>query len=71
MTTEEPTLLARLGRVVYWVGSAVAVVIALLGLVAWLFRDEPASWFFAVIGLFFAGLVWLIGRAVLYILSDR
>ena len=66
MTTEEPTVLGRLGRVLYWIATTIAVVLALVGVGGLFFSDKPVVMILVV-----AGLTWLAGRTVLYILSGR
>ncbi len=66
-------MLARLGIVLFLAGSAIALIVALIGfvfLVAGIYQGKIAA---ALImgGLFFAVafIVWLVGFALLYILS--
>ena len=56
---------ARLGQVLYWLGSIMAGLIALVGVLV-LFGEKPAMSL-----LFFipAAIVWGIGRAILYVLA--
>ena len=58
---------ARLGIVLYWIGVIVAVLVGAMGVVI-LFGDKPL-----ISVLFFipAGIVWGIGRAILYVLADE
>lgn len=59
---------ARLGVVLYWLAIIVALLLAALGVVA-LFGETPLMSLIAFIP---AGIVWAIGRAILYVLAgDR
>ena len=68
---------ARLGRVIYWLATTVAVLLLALALVAALFWIKPeiqgsaqGYWLCVMIG--GAGVaVWLLGRAVRYILANE
>ena len=59
-------MLARLGRVFYWITITVAIISALLGFAALIFGAET---FVVAVIFVFVVLVWLTGRAVLWILS--
>ncbi len=61
-------MLARLGRVLYWTGTAIAIPIALWSVAA-LIWDGDGARALAVFALPIAGVVWLAGRAALYIFS--
>ncbi len=61
----------RLGKVIYWAACAVSGLLAVLGSLVALTSDDPGKWFYSVIWLGGAFLVWLSGRAVLYILAGR
>ncbi len=61
----------RLGKVIYWAACAVSGLLAVLGIASLLFANEPAKWGLFAIWLGGALLVWLSGRAVLYILANR
>ena len=61
---------ARLGRVVYWGASGVAMILALLAIFEFT-RASPDAPF---LGIIFGGIgigVWLVGRAVVYVLAGR
>jgi hypothetical protein len=61
---------ARLGRVVYWGASGVAMLLALLAIFEFT-RAEPDAPFLGIIfGVIGIG-VWLVGRAVVYVLAGR
>jgi hypothetical protein len=60
---------ARLGTVLYWTASAIAVLILALGL--WAHANEQANnrVVLVVVATILAALVWLAGRAVRHVLS--
>lgn len=60
---------ARLGQVFYWAGCVVAAVILLLGLPTIFNPDGPG--FPILSALVVAFVIWLIGRACLYVLAGR
>ena len=64
-------MLARLGFVFHWIANVVAVVIALFGLAIQIMSNKTDMWIPAVAVLVIAGLVWLVGRAVLWILAGE
>ena len=66
-TTAPQTMAGRLGNVLYWTGTGIAIVFAMFGAIAAVYG-----------GLFGAGLYWtigvlarLVGRAVRYVLAGR
>ena len=60
-------MLERLGLVLYWLGCGTAVVLALLAIV--LFTGNEAGKLASAVLLLAAFLVWLLGRALRFILS--
>ena len=60
-------MVERLGQIIYWVGCAGAALLFLLGVFG-LFRGDQWDGLGLMI---FAGLLWLAGRAVLYVLAGR
>jgi len=58
---------ARYGQVIYWVACLLAAQIVLYGVLV-LFGNAPLA---ALIPMVLAGLIWLAGRAVLYVLAGR
>ena len=79
VSSEKLTPLVRLGRVVYWVATAISVVMILLILVSILsvlfgfstIVSRSSFWASTFLIPVIAGLVWLAGRAVRYILSGE
>ncbi len=61
----------RLGKVIYWAACAVSGLLAVLGILTLVSSDDSGKWFLSVIWLGGALLVWLSGRAVLYIFANR
>jgi hypothetical protein len=64
-------MIGRLGNVLYWAASAIAVLIVLGTILAVANSDNPARYFGAAMGLAAAVVVWLVGRATLYVLAGR
>ena len=63
-------MIARLGQVLYWAACAVAVYIAGLGIAVW-HGNSTRSWVGLIYPVGTSLLVWLAGRALLYILAGR
>jgi len=67
-------MINRLGNVLYWAVSTIAVVSLIFGGVIAIFMNN-ASWSerlgFVIFAAVFALLSWLIGRALLYVLAGR
>ena len=68
-------MLERLGQVIYWTCCAVACLVMLVGLVYAVFAqgsDMTLGFraFAAVLSFVVAGVIWLVGRAALYVLAD-
>jgi hypothetical protein len=68
-------MLERLAQVIYWACSAVACLVVLVGLVYAVSTQEPGMTlglraFAAVLSFVVAGIIWLVGRAALYVLAD-
>jgi hypothetical protein len=61
-------MLARIGNVIYWAGCAFAGLVGLMTLPA---AIEHPDWGTALSLVFMVFLIWLPGRAVLYILAGR
>lgn len=61
-------MIERLGNVIYWAGSGLGIIFFALAAMAWYSAVETA---FVVILVIIGLLVWLTGRAVLYILAGR
>jgi hypothetical protein len=62
--------MARLGIVLYWVGTVIAVALVGLAVFAY-FTATGRALASAVLIVAFAGLVWLTGRGFLYFLAGR
>jgi Na+/phosphate symporter len=61
----------RLGHLLYWIASWIAVIVIAAGIVVWLYFAQPNK---DPLGLIIVGLgliVWLGGRAVRYWLAGR
>jgi hypothetical protein len=63
--------LARFGNVLYWAATAVAIVLVVLAVLAYFTATGTGALQSALLIVAFAGLVWLIGRAILYVLAGR
>ena len=63
--------MARLGNVLYWAATAVAIVLVVLAVLAYFTATGTGALQSALLIVAFAGLVWLIGRAILYVLAGR
>jgi hypothetical protein len=63
--------LAQLGNVLYWAAAAVAIVLVVLAVLAYFTATGRGALQSALLIVAFAGLVWLIGRAILYVLAGR
>jgi hypothetical protein len=68
---------ARLGKILYWAACGIAALFLLMGGV-YLFGaiylgtvKEWEAWLHAISLALLAGLVWLVGRAILYLLARR
>src|SRR5690349_7166080 len=69
--SRRPPMLERLGYVLYWLGSILAL--AIIAFAAWLILFLHASETWNVVVFFggIAGAIWLIGRACRYVLSGN
>ena len=60
----------RLGNVIYWTASAVAVLFVLLGVLMAVTYESPKDWIVPIVFCsVIAGLIWLAGKAARYILA--
>ena len=61
----------RLGHLLHWIASWIAVIVIVAGIVAWLYFAQPSkdSLGLAIVGL--GIIVWLGGRAIGYWPADR
>lgn len=69
-------MVARFGSVIYWITNGLAVLLACLAALNLLaaigvLPGGNDAWFRAIASLIFAGLIWSIGRAILYVLAAR
>jgi hypothetical protein len=66
-------MLARFGQVLYWAACGVAALVFLIGLAGALREGEGpiGSLVLSAAVAVVAGVIWLIGRALLYILSNK
>ena len=62
-------MIERLAQIIYWAACGVAVVIVLIGAFN-LFADADATGNF-IRTLLVAVIVWIVGRTVLYMLTER
>ena len=64
---------ARIGNVLYWLGCAIAVVIAVFAVAIYIVDGRTHSDGLIVFAVFLAAAIisWVIGRALQYILSAR
>lgn len=64
-------MIARLGQVIYWALSGAAALTVAFAI--WVNLVQPASplWGDCILGMMAAVLVWLFGRATLYILAAK
>jgi hypothetical protein len=68
------TVIERLGNVLYWTASGIAVLLAVLGasgFVIALVNKASDGMVLAPLAIALAILIWLAGRACLYILAGR
>jgi hypothetical protein len=63
--------MARLGIVLYWVATAIAVALVVLAVFAYFTATGSGALAGSVLIVAFAGLVWLTGRGILYFLAGR
>ena len=60
--------MARFGIVLYWAATAIAIALVVLAVFAYFTASGTGALQGALFIVAFAGLVWLIGRAILYLL---
>ena len=63
--------MARLGIVLYWAATAIAVALVALAVFAYFTATGGGALAGSVLIVAFAGLVWLTGRGILYFLAGR
>ncbi len=63
--------MARLGTVLYWAATAIAIGLVVLAVFAYFTATGSGALQGALFIVAFAGLLWLIGRAILYVLVGR
>jgi hypothetical protein len=63
--------MARLGIVLYWAATAIAISLVVLAVFAYFTATGTGALQGALFIVAFAGVVWLIGRAILYLLAGR
>jgi hypothetical protein len=64
-------MVARLGQVLYWAACAIAVFWLILGLFGVFTRETLEPWNDIPVFIGGAILIWLIGRAVRYVLAGK
>ena len=62
---------ARLGYVLYWIASWIAVILIVAGIVVWLYFAEPNKDPLGLVIVGWGALVWLGGRAIRHWLAGR
>jgi hypothetical protein len=72
----QSTLAARLGGVLYWLGTGLAVLLLLGGI--WLFYEvfrsqtrEAVAWLLPIAVVILGSIAWLVGRAFCYVFAGR
>lgn len=70
MTDLEPTMLARLGNVLYWLGCGLAAVV-FITFMSEAFSGTRFQYEAAIAAVGFALVIWLIGRACRYVLNGN
>ena len=68
---ERQGTLARLGTVLYWAATAIAIALIVFAVFAYFTATGSGALAGALFIVALAGLVWLIGRAILYVLAGR
>ena len=63
--------MARLGIVLYWAATAIAVALVVLAVFAYFTATGSGALAGSVLIVAFASLVWLTGRGILYFLAGR
>jgi hypothetical protein len=63
--------MARLGIVLYWVATAMAIALVVLAILAYFTAKGSGALEGALFIVAYASLVWLIGSAILYLLARR
>jgi hypothetical protein len=63
--------MARLGFILYWVATAIAIALVVLAVFAYFTATGGGALAGTVLIIAFAGLVWLTGRGILYFLAAR
>ena len=63
--------MARLGIVLYWVATAIAIALVVLAILAYFTAKGSGALEDALFIVACASLVWLIGSAILYLLARR
>ncbi len=66
-----PTLLERLGNVLYWLGTGIAVLFFGISILIAFAGEGEQRWFSAIMAAVFAVASWGIGRALRYVLAGR
>jgi hypothetical protein len=63
-------MLPTLGEVLYWAAFWIAVIVALLGLAAWI-TDSDASWIGVTTFMSVAVAIWTLGRLTLWLSAGK
>jgi hypothetical protein len=60
----------KLGELLYWMACWIAVIVAILGIAA-IAQGDQQSWVGVVSFFVASAVIWLIGRAVLFVSRDK
>jgi hypothetical protein len=63
--------MARLGIVLYWMATAIAISLVVLAILAYFTASGSGALEGFLLIVAFAGLVWLVGGGILYLLARR
>jgi membrane protein YdbS with pleckstrin-like domain len=65
------TMARRLGHLLYWIASSIAVILIAVGIVVWLYFARPNYDPLGLVIVAWGIIVWLGGRAIRYWLAGR
>jgi hypothetical protein len=63
--------MARLGIVLYWMATAIAIALVVLAILAYFTASGSGALEGVLLIVAFAGLVWLVGGGILHLLARR
>lgn len=61
----------RVGEVLYWIACGIAGLFAILGVYLFLTGRDGYAWGSLLLCVIYAGVVWLVGRVILFALAGR